>query len=79
MIIFDPDTEEVLEVNRKACELYGCSREQFIGIDLKTLSSDPVRGIAALAELCGKGDLRGFETVHTTGQARRYLLRSVLA
>jgi PAS domain S-box-containing protein len=38
IIIFDPDTEEVLHVNRKACELYGFSREEFIGIDLKKLS-----------------------------------------
>jgi PAS domain S-box-containing protein len=45
VIIFEPDGETVLEVNHKACELYGYSREEFLGLSLAAITTDYERGI----------------------------------
>lgn len=44
IIIFEPDNETVLEVNKKAIDLYGFTREEFIGMSLKSISRDVKRG-----------------------------------
>ena len=51
ILIFDPDGERVLNVNRRACEIYGFERDQFIGRSLLDLSVDQSRGRAALDQL----------------------------
>jgi len=40
IIIFDPESEIIFEVNRKACELYGFSRDEFVGMNLKSISEN---------------------------------------
>jgi PAS domain S-box-containing protein len=44
IMIFEPDQEIILEVNRRASEIYGYDRETLIGMSLKTLTQDIVRG-----------------------------------
>ncbi|HEY8224055.1 MAG TPA: PAS domain S-box protein, partial [Pyrinomonadaceae bacterium] len=44
ILIFDPESEIVLEVNQRACEVYGISRSEFVGLSLATISSDVERG-----------------------------------
>lgn len=40
ILIFDPETEDVLEVNESACGIYGFSKDEFIGLNFKQLSKD---------------------------------------
>jgi PAS domain S-box-containing protein len=40
IVIFEPDSQIVIDVNDKACEAYGFSREAFMGRSFKTLSQD---------------------------------------
>jgi len=63
IIIFDPRDERVLAVNESASKLYGLPVERFLGLSLRTISKDPVRGDDELAETLRLGTRRGFETV----------------
>lgn len=40
IVVFDPSDKRVLEVNARACELYGYAREEFIGLGLDALTMD---------------------------------------
>jgi PAS domain S-box-containing protein len=40
ILILDPETEEVLEVNESACGIYGFTKEEFIGLNFRQLSKN---------------------------------------
>jgi PAS domain S-box-containing protein len=63
IIIFDPEGEIVREVNGRACELYGFSREEFIGRSLEAISHDVTRGKSEIVKTLKKGDTLNFETL----------------
>ena len=44
ILIFSLEDETVLDVNARACEIYGFSRREFIGKSIKAISKDPKRG-----------------------------------
>jgi EAL domain-containing protein (putative c-di-GMP-specific phosphodiesterase class I) len=51
ILVFDPETEIVLDVNDKACEVYGIPREEFVGRTLKALAQTARWQAAGLPEL----------------------------
>jgi PAS domain S-box-containing protein len=63
IVILDPSDETVLDVNPRACELYGFSRDEFIGMSMKAISRDVVRGERELARTLEQGQYYCFETV----------------
>ncbi|HXG67443.1 MAG TPA: PAS domain S-box protein [Blastocatellia bacterium] len=63
IIIFDPEGEIVLEVNRRACEVYGFSRSEFIGMSLEAISKDPDRNRGRIRETLDSDSCHHFETV----------------
>jgi two-component system, sensor histidine kinase and response regulator len=63
IVIFEPDSQVVIDVNDKACEAYGFSRDAFIGRSFKTLSQDVQDGEAHWAELLVAGTVPAFEAV----------------
>lgn len=63
-LILEPRTERILEANAKAVEMYGFSREEFLGTSLKKLTMDIVRGEKQLAQTLTSGRCENFETVH---------------
>jgi PAS domain S-box-containing protein len=63
IIIFNPVEEIVLEVNQRACEIYGFSRSEFIGMSLKTLSKDVKHGVLQIKETLERGTFYNFETI----------------
>ena len=64
IIIFRPSDEEVLEANPVACELYGYTKEEFVGMSLRPLTRDVARGDSLIARLLDTGSIRDFTTVH---------------
>ncbi|PYP84616.1 MAG: hypothetical protein DMF61_19665 [Blastocatellia bacterium AA13] len=76
ILIFDPQTEGVLEANSKACETYGLKKDQFIGTSLRQLSRDALAGERLKQGLqTEKGE--SFETVHLKSDGTPlYLLAS---
>lgn len=63
-VIFRPQDELILEVNPRAEELYGYSREELIGMSLKTLTLNVSRGEAEIEKLLQSGRYENFETQH---------------
>ncbi|HEY6331713.1 MAG TPA: methyl-accepting chemotaxis protein [Blastocatellia bacterium] len=64
ILIFDPHTEELLEVNHQACLTYGFDRHELVGMSLKGLTKDITRGEQLLKQALNGGTTEGFETVH---------------
>ena len=64
ILIFDPNGEIVLDVNNRACEIYGFKREEFIGLSLKLISKNIPQGEENLRNTLAKGYFHNFQTVH---------------
>jgi protein-histidine pros-kinase len=64
IMIFDLESEAILDANPKACEIYGFTREEFIGMSLKSLTVDVPRGEEGLRQLLQTGSCRDYHTVH---------------
>jgi len=64
ILIYDPESRLILDVNERACAMYGLSRECFIGTSIRDLSLDAPRGRRYLRTLLSRGSYEGFETVH---------------
>ena len=64
IVIFEPDGEVILDVNPRACELYGLGRDELVGKSLKKLTVDVPQGERQLAALRHSGVCRDFESVH---------------
>jgi PAS domain S-box-containing protein len=65
IIIIEPYKEIVYDVNDRACEIYGFSRREFIGMSLADISKDIDRGKQRIkeTETLQEGDYLNFETV----------------
>ncbi|MEW6209190.1 MAG: PAS domain S-box protein [Acidobacteriota bacterium] len=64
IIIFEPESEIILEANKMACETYGFSREEFIGMSLKLITKDVKRGEQRIREMMETGYAKNFETIN---------------
>lgn len=65
IIIFAPEGEIILDVNRRACEIYGFSRSEFIGMSIETISKIPANGKDRVKETLEVGEYLNFETVQS--------------
>ncbi|MGB7593271.1 MAG: PAS domain S-box protein [Terriglobia bacterium] len=65
ILIFEPESEVILEANSKACEVYGFGKERLVGMSLKRITKDVPRGERQIAKLLLDSNYRNFETVHT--------------
>ncbi len=74
IMVFDPGSEEILDANRKACELYGLPREELLGRSLKEFTVDVARGERAIRTVLERGGIQRFETVHRTADGREVVL-----
>ncbi|MDP2301663.1 MAG: PAS domain S-box protein [Ignavibacteria bacterium] len=64
IIIFEPETEIILEANPKACEVYGFSKNELIGLSLKTLSINVEAGEKQIQQTLNLKSFKNFETQH---------------
>jgi PAS domain S-box-containing protein len=63
IIILDPESELVLDANRRACEVYGFSRAEFVGSSLEKVSRNPGKGRLRIQETLTLGLCHHFETI----------------
>ncbi len=70
IFIFEPENEIILEANTKACELYGYSKDELIGMSLKKMTKDVARGEEQIRQLLRNQAGRNFESVHFTKSGR---------
>lgn len=64
VIIFDPFTNKIVEVNDIACLTYGIERERFLTLTINYLWVNRVREAEIFGVLFEKGCVRDFETTH---------------
>jgi len=76
ILIFEPATETVLNVNHRACEIYGFSREEFLGMSLLSISIAPDRGRQQVAETIQKGVYHNFESRQNRKDGSEMLLET---
>jgi PAS domain S-box-containing protein len=62
IIVFRPEDEQVLNVNRRACEIYGFTREEFLQISLASISENVKRGQQQIRETLERGVYYNFES-----------------
>jgi len=63
IIVFQPEREIVLDVNERACQVYGFSRDEFVGISLTTISKSGMREAEKSRKTLETGSSFDFETV----------------
>jgi len=66
IIIFEPDSEIVLEVNKEACNVYGFSKDEFVGKSLKDLTENVKAGEKQIKYILTNQSVINFETRHYT-------------
>ena len=74
ILIFRPEDEQVLNVNRRACEVYGFSREELLGMSLISISENPARGQRQVSETLERGVYNNFESVQFRKDGSRMFL-----
>jgi PAS domain S-box-containing protein len=63
IIVFDPNHEIVYNVNKRACDMYGFTRPEFIGMSMETISKDVRTGKSKIKEVMKQGSFVNFETI----------------
>jgi PAS domain S-box-containing protein len=63
IVVFRPEDQVVLDVNRRACEVYGFDRSEFFGMSLESISTDTPRVKEHITMTLVKGEDYFFETV----------------
>lgn len=64
ILIFRPGDEIILDINQSACEIYGFSRMEFIGMSLEGIFADMNIGRENISAIVKDGNSRRFESVH---------------
>jgi PAS domain S-box-containing protein len=64
ILVYDPESRLVLDVNGRACATYGIPRETFVGRSVVDLWVAAEREEQHLQRVVSEGSYRGFETVH---------------
>lgn len=65
ILIFRPEGETVLDVNDRACELYGFTREEFLGMSLERISRNVPEGRRQIGRMLELGMSLNFESVQS--------------
>jgi PAS domain S-box-containing protein len=78
ILIFEPETEIILEANQAASRTYGFDHDELVGLDLKTLTRDVQLGTSQIQNLMVSGQYHDFETVQLNrdGQEIHFLINS---
>jgi len=78
IIIFEPDTEIILEANPSACEIYGFSKNELVGLSLKTLSINVVAGEKQIQQTLDLKRYKNFETqqINRDGRLISFLINA---
>jgi len=64
ILILRPESQMILEVNRKSAEMYGLPRDQIVGMSLKNFTRDIPRSEEQIRRILREGASENLETVH---------------
>jgi two-component system cell cycle sensor histidine kinase/response regulator CckA len=63
LMIFSPEDEIIFDVNKRACEIYGFSKSEFIGMSLEAITKDIAKGKEHIKQTLETNEFHSFETV----------------
>jgi PAS domain S-box-containing protein len=63
LLLFSIEDEIVLDVNKRACEIYGFSKSEFIGLSLDKISKDITKGKEHIRQTVERDEFYNYETV----------------
>jgi len=64
IVLIEPSSEQILEANQRACELYGLTGEQLEGRSLKSFTKDVTRGEELIQRILAGKSIDNVERVH---------------
>jgi PAS domain S-box-containing protein len=64
ILIFSPEDKRIIDVNRRACEIYQIEINDFIGLSLRAISKNVPETEEYIKETLNKGYLYNFQSVH---------------
>lgn len=73
IVIFEPNTEKVLEVNATACRIYGYSENEFLNMTLKDITKNIQKGEFYINETINQNKFINFETIQFDKQGNELL------
>lgn len=74
ILIVAPHTETVLAVNQRACEIYGFTRDEFLGMSLGILSEEVEKSRSLMREVLRGGLSTSLEAVHLRRDGSKMLV-----
>ena len=74
ILVIDPETEEILQANQRAGEVYGLPLEEFVGRSIIEFSVDVARGKEKVDETLSAGQMVRFETVQRRADGQEMTL-----
>jgi PAS domain S-box-containing protein len=74
IIIFDPVSERVYDVNERACKIYGFTRKEFLNISLLDISTNVQLGKDMINQVMEKNSIENLQTVHINKNGDRMLM-----
>jgi len=64
IIVFSVREEIILDVNNRACELYGFNQREMLGMPMTAISKNVARGKARIRKTLAEDGCRNFESIH---------------
>ena len=74
ILVVAPSTETVLEVNQRACEMYGFSRGEFLGMSLEKISEEAEKNRSLMRETARGSLSTTLEAVHLRRDGSKMLV-----
>lgn len=74
IIIFTPEDQKVLDVNNRACAVYGIEKNNFIGISMQVIFKNIPENAEGIKKTLAKGYYNDFQTVHYKKDATEMLM-----
>ncbi|MEM7584216.1 MAG: EAL domain-containing protein [Acidobacteriota bacterium] len=74
ILIVAPSSETILEVNQRACEMYGFSRHELLGLSLGALSEEVEKSRSLMRETARGGLATSLEAVHLRRDGSKMLV-----
>ena len=74
MVVFTVDKEIILDLNPRACELYGFERSELLGTSFENLTKDVKTGKSLIKKTLDENTSQRFETVHYRKDGSEMLL-----
>lgn len=74
IIIFEPEKENVLEVNLRACKLYGIERNDFVGMSLEKISTNVPKRKELIKKTISRQNYSHFEIGQITPGGKKIVL-----